>query len=259
MKFILHNIAIEMTRRCNAKCHHCMRGEAQNIDVSKEIIDSILNNEEISQIDHICFSGGEPTLNADMIIYAINKIIAEKINVLEIAMVTNGQIFNRGLVEAFNRFINYRKQVNGKDSEDYARITFSVDRFHPSISQEVVDNYLKYSRGITLTKYAVKDEDIYQTGFANQGKDFNYQLDQLRYILNDQDDYWVLDNLYFTANGYITSEGMGQYTDMDRINMGHISNTSISEVLAKYGTPNFGAPKIVLNNDEPKKKVYHSN
>lgn len=45
MKYILNNIAIEVTRKCNAKCSHCMRGESQNIDTTKEIIDSILNNE----------------------------------------------------------------------------------------------------------------------------------------------------------------------------------------------------------------------
>lgn len=121
--------------------------------------------------------------------------------------------------------------------------------------QEVEDNYIKYTRGIILTKYAVKDEDVYQTGFATEGKEFNYQLNQLRYLLDSEDEYMVIDNLYFTATGYVTSEGMGQYTDMDKINMGHISNTSISEILAKYGTPIFRSPKITLDTYKPKQKV----
>lgn len=151
MKYILYDLAIETTRRCNMKCEHCMRGESQNIDASNDIIDMILNDEEIKQIDHICFSGGEPTLNPNIIIYAIDKIIDENINVSEIVMVTNGQIFNKELVEAFNRFNEYRNQrikqqliarYSNKSSEDlldslikentdgHARITFSVDRFH---------------------------------------------------------------------------------------------------------------------------------
>ncbi len=273
MKFILHDLAIETTRRCNMKCEHCMRGESQNIDASREIIDMILNNDEIKRIDHICFSGGEPTLNPNIIIYAINKIIAENIDVLEIVMVTNGQIFNKDLVEAFNRFNEYRNQKNKQEltmeynqfgydgleeaiqqnTDGHARITFSIDRFHYPVSQEVRDNYQKYAKGIKITEKDVEDKDIYKTGFATIGKEFNYKLDQLRYC-KDGEYYMVIDNMYITATGFITSEGMGQYSDMDRINMGHLSNTTISEILATYGTSVMHAPKIVLENDAPKKR-----
>lgn len=262
MKFILHDLAIETTRRCNLKCEHCMRGESQNIDISKEIIDIILNNDEIQRIDHICFSGGEPTLNPNIIIYTIDKIIAENIDVLEIAMVTNGQIFNRDLVEAFNRFNKYRNQRDlfDESSEDisdsliqanadkHARITFSIDKFHYPISQKVRDNYQKYAKDIKITETDVKDEDIYKTGFSTIGKEFDYKLDQLRYY-NEGEYYIVFDNIYITATGFITSEGMGQYSDMDKINMGKLSNTTLSQVLATYGTPVMGTPRIVLEGD----------
>lgn len=273
MKFILHDLAIETTRRCNMKCEHCMRGESQNIDAPKEIIDLILNNDEIKRIDHICFSGGEPTLNSNIIIYAINKIIAENIDVLEIVMVTNGQIFNKDLVEAFNRFNEYRNQRNTQqltarynklnknvlnsiiqeNTDGHVRITFSIDRFHYPVSQEVRDNYQKYAKGIKITEKDVEDKDIYKTGFATIGKDFNYKLDQLRYC-KDGEYYTVIDNMYITVTGFITSEGMGQYSDMDRINMGNIYNTTLSKILATYGTPVMNAHRIVFEKDVPKKR-----
>lgn len=274
MKFILHDLAIETTRRCNLKCEHCMRGESQNIDISKEIIDIILNNDEIQRIDHICFSGGEPTLNPNIIIYTIDKIIAENIDVLEIAMVTNGQIFNKDLVEAFNRFNEYRNQKNkqqiminnsdfstdvlesliqGNTKGGHARITFSVDKFHYPVSQEIRDNYQKYAKGLKITEISIKDEDIYKTGFSKIGKEFDYKLDQIKYYKTG-DCYMVFDNIYITATGYITSEGMGQYSDMDRINMGELSNITLSKVLATYGTPVLNSPKIVLEEDISKTK-----
>lgn len=58
MGIILEDLAIETTRRCNLKCDHCMRGVSQNIDLTPEIIDYILENDEIKRINHICFSGG---------------------------------------------------------------------------------------------------------------------------------------------------------------------------------------------------------
>lgn len=97
----------------------------------------------------------------------------------------------------------------------------------------------------------VEDDDIYKTGFSTIGKEFDYKLDQLRYC-KDGEYYTVFDNIYITATGFITSEGMGQYSDMDKINMGNLSNTTLSQILATYGTPVMGAPRIVLEEDASK-------
>ena len=53
-----------------------MRGPSQNINISKEDVDLILNmiNKENITVNAIVFSGGEPTWNEDMIIYIIDKI-----------------------------------------------------------------------------------------------------------------------------------------------------------------------------------------
>lgn len=255
MKFILNDLAIETTRKCNMKCGHCMRGLSQNIDITPELIDMIFDNEEIAEINHICFSGGEPTLNPNIIIYTINKIIEQNLNVGEIVMVTNGQIFNRELLEAFNRFNEYKNKSSlGNTFHKYARITFSNDKYHYPIKQEVKDNYYIYSRGIRITETDMEEKDIYKTGFSTIGKDFSYKLNQLRYC-KEGDFYFVINNIYITATGYMTSEGMGRYTDMDRINMGHISDTTLQEVLSKYGKPVFSAPKIVYQNSEEKSKL----
>ena len=269
MKYIIHHLAIETTRRCNLKCSHCMRGECQNIDISKEIIDMILNNEEIEMIEHICFSGGEPTLNPNVIIYAIDKIIEENINVQDIAMVTNGQIFNLELVEAFNRFNSYvnekrirsiTERYSGSESletlirnntDRHARITFSTDKYHHPIPDEVRKMYRRASKGLSITETDVKDEDIYKTGFAKEGKEFDYALLPLKYY-KEGEHYYMLDCFYVTSTGFITSEGMGQYTDMDKINMGHISNTTITEILANYGTPVLNTPKIEIESSKKK-------
>lgn len=39
MKIYYYQLQFELTRRCNQECAHCCRGEAQNIDIKKEIID----------------------------------------------------------------------------------------------------------------------------------------------------------------------------------------------------------------------------
>ena len=114
MKIFLHELALETTRRCNLKCAHCMRGKTQKVDMTKEIVDQILDSDELDGVQTLLFSGGEPTLNAGLITDTIHKIVDDKKRVNQIVMVTNGQIFNRDLVKAMNRFNEYRNWVMRK-------------------------------------------------------------------------------------------------------------------------------------------------
>lgn len=62
-KLDLFNVAFEVTRRCNIRCEgYCMRGEAQNINMSKKTIEDFFNTQsrgyKLRHINNICFSGG---------------------------------------------------------------------------------------------------------------------------------------------------------------------------------------------------------
>ena len=37
----VYSLILEVTRRCNMCCAHCLRGEAENIDMQKETIDKV--------------------------------------------------------------------------------------------------------------------------------------------------------------------------------------------------------------------------
>ena len=50
---------IEVTRRCNMQCRHCLRGDAQNVDISNEIIDRFFDGfADGAVIENVVFSGG---------------------------------------------------------------------------------------------------------------------------------------------------------------------------------------------------------
>ena len=67
----------EVTRRCNFKCEHCMRGDAQNVDLSENAIDNLLN--QTLAFGDILFTGGEPLMALDKIEYIIDGMIKRKI------------------------------------------------------------------------------------------------------------------------------------------------------------------------------------
>jgi MoaA/NifB/PqqE/SkfB family radical SAM enzyme len=253
MKYSFKEVGFEVTRRCNLKCDHCMRGQAQNVNMTPDMVDAILNNEEISHIESILFSGGEPTLNPGIIVYTIDKIIRENIDVREVCMVTNGKIFSREIVEAFNRFNEYRnrrvvadiKKIFGEgvwktlidnNINNHARITFSTDKYHEPISKEIVDSYKELSDGIKITFADSMDERLLKTGRSKEGKEYNYSLIEMRYISNE-DECDIVGDLYISALGNVTNNGDGSYEDMDKNNFGSVYDFSIEKILSIYGIP----------------------
>ena len=76
-KLSVDNIMFEITRRCNMSCEHCLRGDAQAMDISTEVIDAVLS--KIDYIQQIAFTGGEPSLKPEIMQYILQKCKEEKI------------------------------------------------------------------------------------------------------------------------------------------------------------------------------------
>ena len=142
-KFHFAYIAFELTRKCNLKCAHCLRGEWQNLTMTKEVIDKML--EVSSGIDFIFFTGGEPFLAPDLIEHIVDRVIALDFDAKYINVITNGTILNSlGIrsVQAMNRFAEWSYKKNG--IEQAASITISNDIYHGTTPQEAVDFYSAY-------------------------------------------------------------------------------------------------------------------
>ena len=64
MEIYVNYLAIEVTRRCNMKCNHCLRGDAQNLDISTAVLSGIAKHIHPASV---IFTGGEPSLNVPAI------------------------------------------------------------------------------------------------------------------------------------------------------------------------------------------------
>lgn len=114
-------LSFEMTRKCNMDCIFCARGKAQNIDITKEIIDKTLDEIQDVFIYVIRLNGGEPLLNPDMIEYLVDEIINRHILVSEMAVFTNGTVRNETVKKAFRKFSVYRESINDEINYHLAR------------------------------------------------------------------------------------------------------------------------------------------
>lgn len=133
-------IWIELTRRCNLQCAHCLCGESQNVDISTEIIDRIFV--DVKDCGHIVLTGGEPLLRLDMIEYLINKIGEYRWHTDYLELTTNGLIQDTRIVDLLSRFCGFRK-----GNRAYLRV--STDEFHDIVaSAKALSFYWELCRDI---------------------------------------------------------------------------------------------------------------
>lgn len=230
----LLELVFEITRKCNLKCDgFCMRGVSQNIVLSKEIVDAVIKSSKykIIYIHNLVLSGGEPTLEPEIIEYIVHVIIENKIKVNSIRIVTNGQLFSQRIINILNVFDNYMKQNDNSD-KSYYTILFSVDQYHQPIPENV--KYMYSLNGIDCDQsvaFANSEMHIIQSGLnSDKGKPFVFTCDAMRYFEFDNK-IVTIDEFYICANGNITSNGMGAYEAMDRNNFGNIKNISLTDII----------------------------
>lgn len=71
MRVSCDTLILEVTRRCNMYCDHCLRGNAMSMDMDDALVDKIVD--AVDGIGTVVFSGGEPTLNLAAIRHFFDK------------------------------------------------------------------------------------------------------------------------------------------------------------------------------------------
>lgn len=103
---------IETTKRCNLNCPHCAlyekdeKGTDYTECITTEVIDKFFEK-NVRSVKNLNFTGGEPLLNVDAIVYTLEKIMREKIVVIGIDIATNGTILSEKLIDTLNIYTNY--------------------------------------------------------------------------------------------------------------------------------------------------------
>lgn len=85
----LNEVIIEVTRKCNMKCSHCLRGSIQNANIDNRHIRTLLK--QTANINHVVFSGGEPSLNVEAIEYFVKVAQELDVEISSFYIVTNGK------------------------------------------------------------------------------------------------------------------------------------------------------------------------
>lgn len=126
-KIEVSNLGIEITRRCNMQppCRHCFRGDAEPIDLNLWAVNNLL--EQVTAIDYLCITGGEPMLNIPAMRAIFSAIQANNIRLGCISLVTNGLLLPQDFISLV---IDMEKYISPKGHDPCIEIGVSWDRYH---------------------------------------------------------------------------------------------------------------------------------
>ena len=250
-KYKFDALGVEITRRCNLKCLHCCRGDAQDLTITPEIIDTIFENAD--ECPNWELFGGETLLAMDMLEYFINALTHSNVGAKFFSFTTNGSILNPDLVPLLAYF-------SESEEDRTARIRISDDPFHDmEQSKRALDYYSRmasdYHRIKVITVSAESDEEnkkslieyvpaLYMGGRAVDNLDSCIELTgwEIGTVQSHNhririDGNTVKCYLQISANGNICfAQEMQDYDTMDRLSFGNILDNSLYDSIQKINS-----------------------
>lgn len=261
------NFIVEVTKDCNARCRHCLRGCAQNQHISTDLIEKLAA--EI-QPNAITFTGGEPFLAYKQIMAYYEKRRELDLSLPRFFIVTNGLIWNQEFINFLtqveidkkleevefrhdkNETITDKESLNNiisacEYNEESSSLAVSVDEYHtPAVS---VENYIKFQylpfyshekesfdrRPMKIGKGVNVGGDMndYEPSLSRFEIDFNHfeYDDNEPFDSNLMDDY-LINELYISSEGYVSTYCDASFdTVKDFINLGNIYDTELNEII----------------------------
>lgn len=157
----IYNLIYEITRRCNIRCEHCLRGSAQKVDMSDEVIDRSL--EGVNGISTITFTGGEPSLAVDRIRYILSAVKKRGICVDSFYLVTNGKIASPDLCLALMEWYAYC------DTNELSAFCISKDQYHTREINSIKEADKLY-QALTFYRPEERNKDYSSDRIINEGR-----------------------------------------------------------------------------------------
>lgn len=213
------NLIIEVTRKCNMQCCHCLRGDSQNKNIKLEYITKILENIKDNDIYYdITFSGGEPSLNTQAIRHYINECKRLNINHSYFYIATNGVNNNNSdfimlLLELYTM----------SDEKKLCQVQLSNDDYHDDLyfQDDSIINGLSF-----FNKKYNNDYESYDT--INEGRGWGGR-NATKHDMSYYDDFQEFINdipIYLNCNGYLINGCDWSYKSQNRpdLKLCHVDN-----------------------------------
>ncbi len=219
-------VILEVTRRCNLRCAHCLRGEAESIDMSKETINKVIDLiAESNSFVSVSFTGGEPTLRNDLISYFFEQMKERELEFSSFWLATNGYD-QKGLLPIL------ASAYTDAEDKNCCGVALSVDKFHEDSGENLLKCFTFYD---SSKEVDWKKAELIDKGMANFNGLGGCVMDEYlpHFTVNEGD---INDcDIYVSANGLVTDLCDLSFEEIDESG---ISLTQFREYLLS-GTEDF--------------------
>lgn len=225
MDLCIHLLTLEITRRCNMQCKHCLRGQSEAFDMEKETVDRILD--DVSSIGQLFFSGGEPSLNIPLIRYVFSEIIRRGIQIGSFGLITNGKENQMELASV----ILEGYAMLPLDEPECCYIAMSKDQFHDPNIPNLMKAFSFYSSDHEYKERA--ENTLIARGRAKEiagAREKNYS--EMEADVYDQ--FIEASEVYITARGDVVSDCDLSYDLQKDYSMGNVKTRSLKEMILEY-------------------------
>jgi organic radical activating enzyme len=241
----IDNLILEVTRNCNMQCPHCLRGNAQRVNMSFEIINKALGM--FDTIGTLSISGGEPTLADKQLEHIANYMQWHPVFIDNFFMVTNGKTIKSTIFSSLEMII-----MRCSDSE-LSQIEISRDHYHERNVQ-----HARWSKWAEQMSYRFKLSDYF---FQDRVNANNKLIDMGRITVGMpiegkwqgcQIDYtecegctYIEGDLYINALGDVLMCCDLSYSAQKKYKIGNILTMSKDDL--KHAIENYVKPEIYEN------------
>ncbi len=123
MRAEVDSLVLEVTRRCNMTCPHCLRGDAEAVDLDIKHVDSIFS--KLRYINSITFTGGEPSLVPRIISKVIDTAKRRKVEIGDFYIATNAKQAPDAFLAAIVKVFSYCSA-----DDEISAVEWSNDEWH---------------------------------------------------------------------------------------------------------------------------------
>lgn len=218
MKINFSNVVIEVTRKCNMKCRHCLRGNAQNIEISDIDLDTFFS--KVGYISDLTISGGEPSIAAHKINTVVDMLEKYNVGVGNFYIATNAkEVSNEFLLAVMRLYCHC-------DDNEISALNYSNDAYHDKMKMENIKKLevFKFTSARNRSEYEnnnVLNEGRAKTnGIGNHGvkHDLSYFLGDISEYVDTSQDNAIIDNMtiYLNCKGNVICGCDWSYKNQDK-------------------------------------------
>lgn len=199
MRLKLKYLFIELTRKCNMGCKHCLRGKSEDKSVSCEVLSHLLAN--VTEIGQLTLTGGEPSLASrelDNLVYCLRKY---GVRVKSFVCYVNGAKHNPEFISALEKLYSLCKE------KEHCKLGISRDGFHGETDPNAVGalSALPFFRSFVPENDSLLGNQIYNEGRARENGigHFDFTVPECFYKVKFDGGIAASDFVYCNADGDI--------------------------------------------------------